>query len=255
MLGHRFSGNGDFLSYVQGTTEPIEPTLGPVITGAAKYVHDDPKGPIKKGGFFIEDAGYPRILAYYFEGAIPSLGTIRKTAKAILRYVGRQFGLVKEIRPGDDFARVVKTRKFTRFMHVMLGMGRDVPDGVMTLNDTGDLELNWRLKSSRGYFNHLYRVMQQMGKSLGGKTRANPMWLLKKVITVHALGGCVMAESRDKGVVDTDGKVFGEDGLYVADGSIVPSPVGANPSLTIAALSEIIAERLVNRIRQEKSAS
>jgi len=255
MLGHRFSGNGDFLSYAQGTTDPIEPMLGPVITGAAKFIHDDPNGPIKKGGFFIEDAGYPRFLSYYLEGAIPSASLIWETLRTIIRYVGRQFGLVKEIRPGDDFSRVLKTRKFTRFMHVMLGMGRDVPDGVMTLNDNGDLELNWRLKSSRKYFNHMYRVMRQMGNSLGGKTRANPMWALKKVITVHALGGCVMGESRDKGVVDTDGQVFDEDRLYVADGSIVPSPVGANPSLTIAALSEHIAKQLVDRIKKEKGSS
>jgi cholesterol oxidase len=38
------------------------------------------------------------------------------------------------------------------------------------------------------------------------------------------------------------GKVFGYTNLYVADGSIVPTAVGANPIATISALSEMVAE-------------
>jgi cholesterol oxidase len=38
------------------------------------------------------------------------------------------------------------------------------------------------------------------------------------------------------------GQVFGYDGLYVSDGSILPTAVGANPTATIAALGERVAE-------------
>jgi cholesterol oxidase len=51
-----------------------------------------------------------------------------------------------------------------------------------------------------------------------------------------------MGRNADHGVVDPSGRVFGCDGLYVADGSILPGPVGVNPSMTIAALAERIAE-------------
>ena len=61
------------------------------------------------------------------------------------------------------------------------------------------------------------------------------------------LGGCRMAESPDLGVTDDRGGVFGYEGLYCIDGSIVPSSLGVNPSLTIAALSERCAEALVAR--------
>jgi cholesterol oxidase len=56
-----------------------------------------------------------------------------------------------------------------------------------------------------------------------------------------------MAESPDLGVVDDTGSVYGYEGLYCIDGSIVPTSLGVNPSLTISALSERCAERLVNR--------
>jgi cholesterol oxidase len=39
-------------------------------------------------------------------------------------------------------------------------------------------------------------------------------------------------------VVDHRGEVFGYKNLYVADGAIVPGPIGRNPSMTIAALAE-----------------
>ena len=66
-----------------------------------------------------------------------------------------------------------------------------------------------------------------------------------RLITVHPLGGCPMGENAHDGVVDSYGRVFGAEGLYVADGSIMPGPVGANPSLTIAAMAERIAAAMV----------
>lgn len=67
------------------------------------------------------------------------------------------------------------------------------------------------------------------------------------VYCAHPLGGCRMAESSDLGVVDDTGAVYGYEGLYCIDGSIVPTSLGVNPSLTISALTERCAERLVAR--------
>ncbi|MBI2603564.1 MAG: GMC family oxidoreductase [Deltaproteobacteria bacterium] len=62
--------------------------------------------------------------------------------------------------------------------------------------------------------------------------------LLDTPLTAHILGGAVLADSPEEGVVDTHHQVFGYKGLYICDGSVVPANLGANPSLTITALAE-----------------
>jgi cholesterol oxidase len=62
--------------------------------------------------------------------------------------------------------------------------------------------------------------------------------LLGVPITAHILGGARMADSPDQGVVDPSCRVFGHPGLFIVDGSAIPANLGANPSLTIAAVAE-----------------
>jgi cholesterol oxidase len=59
-----------------------------------------------------------------------------------------------------------------------------------------------------------------------------------------------MGTNAREGVVDTWGEVFGRRGLFVADGAVLPGPVGPNPSLTIAALADRFAARMVERARE-----
>ena len=54
-----------------------------------------------------------------------------------------------------------------------------------------------------------------------------------------------MADDPSRGVVDRHGESFANPDLFVVDGSIIPSALGVNPSLTIAAIAESIADRLV----------
>ena len=56
--------------------------------------------------------------------------------------------------------------------------------------------------------------------------------------TAHCLGGCVIADSPERGVVDQRNRVFGYKNMYVCDGSVVAANLGVNPSLTITALTE-----------------
>jgi choline dehydrogenase-like flavoprotein len=79
-----------------------------------------------------------------------------------------------------------------------------------------------------------------------GLGRFMPLTETQGVYCAHPLGGCRMAESSDLGVVNDSGAVFGYEGLYCIDSSIIPTSLGVNPSLTISAVSERCAERLVD---------
>lgn len=62
--------------------------------------------------------------------------------------------------------------------------------------------------------------------------------LLNVPTTAHILGGAVIADSPERGVVDPRQRLFGYENLLVCDGSVVPANIGVNPSLTITALAE-----------------
>jgi cholesterol oxidase len=56
--------------------------------------------------------------------------------------------------------------------------------------------------------------------------------------TAHCIGGCVIGDSPQRGVVDERHRVFGYRNMYICDGSVVAANLGVNPSLTITALAE-----------------
>jgi len=56
--------------------------------------------------------------------------------------------------------------------------------------------------------------------------------------TAHILGGAVIGESPQTGVVDAHQRVFGYENLMVCDGAAIPANIGVNPSLTITAMAE-----------------
>ncbi len=70
-----------------------------------------------------------------------------------------------------------------------------------------------------------------------------PMSMLPEILfdvpgTAHCIGGCVIADSSSRGVVDSHHRVFNYKNMYICDGSVVAANLGVNPSLTITALAE-----------------
>lgn len=63
-------------------------------------------------------------------------------------------------------------------------------------------------------------------------------------ILSHLFGGCVMGSDPRNSVCDAGGRVHGVEGLYVADASAIPTPLGVNPQHTIMALARLWAEQL-----------
>ena len=68
-----------------------------------------------------------------------------------------------------------------------------------------------------------------------------------ELFTVHLMGTARMSENPRRGVTDSFGAFHGVPGLFVADASLFPGPVGVNPMETILALATRNAQRLIEQ--------
>ena len=112
------------------------------------------------------------------------------------------------------------------------------------------LVIAWPGAQKQACFERTEKVMTRLVESLGGEYMRNPLserFLGGRKITAHPLGGCAMGRDISAGVVDDQCRVFDpsrgdgsgvHEGLYVCDGSVVPTSLGVNPMLTIAAVAE-----------------
>jgi cholesterol oxidase len=251
-LGRHFSGNGDFLGLFldakrsQGGKEVpriLAPSTGSVITSAVRVpdTADGGSGP----GYYIQDGGYPGFVDWLVEESNIE-GLLNRTLRFIVRdIVGRlTHNNVTDI--DRQLEQLVGDARSSSGLLPMLGMGLDTPGGKFSLDDKQSLELSWRSSDSMEYFGRVKETMWTLADRLNARFEEDPLGHLhNKVITVHPVGGCSMGRSIDEGVINSFGEVFGYKGFVIADGSVMPGPVGPNPSFTIAALSNRFADRIL----------
>ncbi|MGW5260425.1 GMC oxidoreductase [Microbispora sp. NPDC004025] len=238
-LGTRFCGNGDMLAFLLRATDrtrtrPIRASRGPVITSAIR-LDDGADG----RGAYIEDGGYPEFVDYLAEGATMGPGRVARFLLRRLRNI-----VTHDTNLSAEIADLIGRGELSGTSLPLLGMGRDVPDGRLRLRD-GRLDVEWTAETSEDYFDRVRAIMRRIGDVLGAEYADSPPWWRKRVMTVHPLGGAPMGLHPGEGVCDAYGEVFGFPGLYVADGAALPGPVGANPSLTIAALADRMCSRIL----------
>lgn len=70
------------------------------------------------------------------------------------------------------------------------------------------------------------------------------------VSTVHLMGTARMGGDPTRSVCDPHGRVHDTAGLYVADASLLPTPLGTNPMETIMALATLVAHGLITGDRR-----
>jgi choline dehydrogenase-like flavoprotein len=66
--------------------------------------------------------------------------------------------------------------------------------------------------------------------------------------SAHVMGGMAMGENLDRCVVDSNGKYHYLDNLYVIDGSVFPTSIGANPQLSIYGMACKQATKLAEKL-------
>jgi len=81
-------------------------------------------------------------------------------------------------------------------------------------------------------------AVRSMARRIGGFAGGGWNDVFNIPMTAHFLGGAVIGDSPESGVIDPYHRVFGHDGLHVVDGAAVSANLGVNPSLTITAQAE-----------------
>jgi len=240
-LGTRYSGNGDALALaLDPTAEGVvgaRTEFGPVMTSRIDEMAER--------GLMIADGGLPRSFDDVLEvlrgvRLLTGLGRIRVAAKNVATRIGLSD---RPLAPGD-----MRVRRRTPIGDslIFLCIGRDAADGRMRLTHFGRVDIRFDRARSAALFDRMRETVTDLCRAAGATAffalDAGP---LGSYVTVHPLGGCPMSDDPAAGVVDDTGKVHGYDGLYVLDGSIVPTAIGVNPSKTIAALAERGVEKLL----------
>lgn len=243
-LGRHFTGNGDVLAFALRPDRPVHAVgcgphrpdparpSGPCITQVVDRRRPD--RPVEDG-VIVEDAVVP--------GAMAGLLPAQLAGQLVADLLGGR------LRPAAH------GRKLADHLQTLLVMGHDGGEGVLVADGDDELRVRWPDVGASPYYERANQVTAAAVEAAGGVFLHDPLWsrwLGRKLITVHPLGGCVMAEDAETGVVDHRGRVFGgptgtavHEGLVVCDGSIVARSLGVNPLLTIAALAERAVAALV----------
>lgn len=260
-LGENFSGNGDIQAFAYNGNAPVNGVgcttpeqdaadpVGPCITGMI----DARDQTALEDGVVIEEGVVPGGIAEFLPAA---LATISPTQAPGLKHAGvpqlvhRAERELQSLLLGPRHGAIKNTLTY-------LVMSHDDGKGRMKLQN-GRLRIEWPDLAQQPVFRHNDALLEQTSQALEAEYLKNSLWrrfLHSNFMTVHPLGGCCMAEDASQGVVNHQAQVFEAEqgagvhaGLYVMDGSIVPSPLGANPLLTICAL----AERAIGLLATEK---
>jgi cholesterol oxidase len=81
-------------------------------------------------------------------------------------------------------------------------------------------------------------VVRKIAEKNGGIAGGHIGDLIGAPFTAHFVGGCVIGDSENSGVVDPYHRVWNYPTLHVVDGASVTANLGVNPSLTITAQAE-----------------
>ncbi|MGB7303587.1 MAG: GMC oxidoreductase [Burkholderiaceae bacterium] len=268
-LGTRLSANGDSITVVanygqkksglrappvNAVSRPVpvqnrSNSIGPTITQALDMRGE---GPLQNQ-LLVEDGACPAPLARAFDALVStqwvSKGLDRWASPAL---VGREFsGMLSDVAGApsslgdqsqilltmghdDSAGRIVWLPEINRAIPVWSS-----PQKLATYQTQEALfsKLDTTLKEARHLHSPLWRLLPESAGAMQGGL-PDPM-----ITTVHPLGGCVMGDDFETSVVNERGQVRRSatemhHGLFVLDGSTIPTSLGCNPLLTITALAE-----------------
>jgi choline dehydrogenase-like flavoprotein len=274
-VGQRFSGNGDVLAFGynanlngntdEGATRPLlrgigagpnapdrpEYQPGPCIAGIidSRSPHD----PVTEG-MVIEEGVMPGGLAM-------GVSAIFFLNQAITGNPFKFGDMAARLQDAADVGNAINTNPaaLAKFAYdgpvartqTYLVMSHDSSNGEIALAQDEPV-VRWPGVGKEPSILRDNEILAAASDAIWAEFQPNPLWqteMGRKLVSVHPIGGCVMADSAETGVVNGQCQVFDgkgglHDGLYVCDGAVIPGALGVNPLLTISAVAEYAVEQL-----------
>ena len=269
-LGQGYSTNGDLLGVISPTKTDIYATRGPIVTSAIKF--NEGTGLV----YTLEDSNIPKMFA-----GVSQFLSQSSLFRNLLGWAGT--GKVQKIinmitqNPSNVSLNIplpiqISEQDLSKTL-LLSGMGTDTSDGTIKLQDEwkndpnrdmtalNAVNVDFDMNKLVPLFSKMRHSMERIAKEIGENgldSFSTPLWNPSNMsenltVVLHNLGGCSMGKDRSTGVVNTNGQVYNGSGatltepymdFYVVDGGIVPTSLGVNSSLTIAALAFRIAEQI-----------
>lgn len=197
---------------------------------------------------------HPGMISYHF---LENNGITISCAKPLPIYLTgtNQFNIKGEDkntfwgRPNIELMQKIRTK-----MIVLYALGYSPQTAEIVMNNKGEfeakLEINDELKDyHQNTKDLLHGILEKNNCKVIEVQSFDNKWREAEGIrfsTAHMTGSCRMSESIATGVVDSSGKVFNYDDFYITGGSVIPSSLAVNTSLTILANAERISNNLLN---------
>lgn len=224
-LGRGFSANGNYLGFVDYQFAEPEVFTATAGVGIARGAPETPVGTAIQGGIDFRSGDRP----------LARRVMIEDLSHPSAHVPGVTLLMLADLNQGIT----------------LLGCGHDGAEGEIRL-DEGGISVRWPDYDRQPTHAEMIKLMREYASAKGGRFRP---FTPARNYTAHPLGGCRVGATAADGVVDHRGRVFDvspgagagavHPGLYVVDGSVVPTALGNNPLLTITALAERAAELIV----------
>ncbi len=238
-LGHTTRTNSEAILGATASSTDVDYSEGVAITSS---IHPEPQT-------HIEPVRYPR-----GSNAMGLLATILVDGGGALPRQARFLGQV--LRHPVRFAKTISVRRWAERSVILLVM-QSLDNRIRVSLKKG--LFGTRLTSTQDsadpnptYIPVANEAARVVADTIGGQpSSALNEVLLDTPTTAHIIGGACIGATRKTGVVDPYHRVFGYEGLHVADGSAVPGNLGVNPALTITAMTERAMAHWPNRGEQD----
>ena len=168
-------------------------------------------------------------------------------------YVPRWRQLLNQAREDPrGMLRLLNPRQWSERTMIALVM-QHLDNSITTFTKRGKLGIRWYTsKQGHGAPNPSWipvgnAVTRRIADKIDGVAGGTWGELFNIPLTAHFLGGAVIGDSAEHGVIDPYHRVYGYPTLFVVDGAAISANLGVNPSLSITAQAERAASLWPNK--------